>query len=360
MINYFQHIAIGVKDLDKTYRFYRDILGFRIIFFDAPTIRVPDGSLDAKGVELVLVNNVRMLFCLHPKGGAGIEFVQFTNAEPKPPPRDVMLGDKGFTEVAIRVNRLDEYIDFIISSGVEMLTEVREKEWIDGRVRRYAYLRDPDGNLVQLVETPEKNINSPLSTLGVEHFTVGVTDLGPGVEFYTQMLDWGEVLHTWEEKISGANCISDTPIRTKNKLIGTRDDRKGQAGMVNQSRLQLTEAVDHDGMEILKNRRWGDIGLLEVAMDVSKIKDLVIDLKAKNASIYTNIMDLKLGLGSYGNFTFILDPFGNLIELVNLEKIYFMPSNVLGGAVYTAVKAMDKFRRGNVDLDPLFNVRIVN
>ena len=359
MINYVQHIAIGVRDVDASYKFYRDILGFRIVFFDAKNVMVPDLSIESYSRDKEHQFEIRMFFALHPMGGAGLEFAQFRHVEPVPPVKDVTLGDIGYVELAIRVNRLEEFCSNLQPLGINLLTPILEKNWMDGATRKYTYIRDPDGTLIQLVETPPNGFIDKPCTMGIEHLGLGVPDLESAERFYTDVLGFGQPLHRWDESVHVPNGFTDDRnLLVRNVLIGNKADKKGQSGMINQTNLRLIHTNGSAGANISKDRRWGDIGLLEVAVDTSDIDRAIEELESRTQHSEITRYHIKLGFGSYGYYAFVLDPFGNLVELVDLKKIWYLPANVLSTVMYPIIQAVDRVKELKWNWSRFFSVKV--
>lgn len=108
----FVEIALFTDDVDRARGFYERLLGA------APEAEWPGGAIYAAAAIKLLV---------HERAGA---------MEDGPPNED---------HVALRVADIDAACDDLRTRGVEFLVEPRDFPW-----GRSAYLRDPDGRLVEL------------------------------------------------------------------------------------------------------------------------------------------------------------------------------------------------------------------
>lgn len=111
----FVEIALFTDDVDGLRRFYDELLGH------SPEASWPGGVVYAAG-------GVKLL--LHERAGAS----------PDGPPNE--------DHVALGVPDVDAACDALRERGVALLSEPRDYSW-----GRSAYLRDPDGRLVELSRT---------------------------------------------------------------------------------------------------------------------------------------------------------------------------------------------------------------
>jgi len=135
------HVAFGVADMDATKEFYAgmgfvDLLFESHGFFDA---MAPWYSGALPDQHMILVQHAR---------GAGIEPVRLT---PQAADARGEWGHLGPMEFAVGVSNLDKAVERLRDSGVQFLCDpqsidVGTGEW------KYAYLQEPDGNYVSLVE----------------------------------------------------------------------------------------------------------------------------------------------------------------------------------------------------------------
>lgn len=139
----FTHIGIGVSDMERSLRFYRDLLGFawehELRVEGEPT----DTLLRLKGTNLHAVYLKR--------DGVRIELLHF--ASPTAPRRtERAMNEVGLTHLSFRVEALDPVIDALRADGQRVLddTVVRFPEW--GAAA--CFVVDPDGQLIELVQSP--------------------------------------------------------------------------------------------------------------------------------------------------------------------------------------------------------------
>lgn len=124
----FEHIGTTSGDMNRTIAFYCGLLGLRLALrksVDAGEL----AFLDAGG---------GMLEVVAPKGGAG----RF---------RDVPMSEAGMRHLTFAFDDVDAMIEKLEAAGVEIAERPRDA-YNPEIVRRVAFVRDPDGMLVELIE----------------------------------------------------------------------------------------------------------------------------------------------------------------------------------------------------------------
>jgi catechol 2,3-dioxygenase-like lactoylglutathione lyase family enzyme len=137
------HVGICVSDLERSLRFYRDLLGFvwehELQVEGEPT----DTLLRLKGTKLHAVYLAR--------DGVRIELLRFASP-PAPTRPERPMHQHGLTHLSFRVADLDAVLDGLRAAGERILDEtvIRFPEWQSAA----AFIVDPDGQLIELVQAP--------------------------------------------------------------------------------------------------------------------------------------------------------------------------------------------------------------
>ena len=311
MITAFQHVGMGVHDTDRTYEFYRKLMGFRVKLSDQTTY------LEEMAPIIGAVVEMRALMAANLRGGAVIELIEHTSTRPMEPPQPVQWGDIGYLELGLKAFKLDQlYLD-LKSRGVEFLTPVRSMELSTGGRERYAYLRDPDGLLLQLVEV--EGGKKP-AVGGVRHVAIGVSDMEKARAFYRDVLGFGDVLHEFKGRMPELDEVTGGK-EMELAVLGHRPQGESAfAALLERAVVKLVYTPGYKGKVIYEGRRWGDIGLMEMAFDVSDLAGTVSGLIAKGAELYHPPTHVDMGSGTMASFSYIKDPDGNVVEMVEVEK----------------------------------------
>jgi glyoxylase I family protein len=138
------HIGICVSDLERSTRFYRDLLGFRY----RSELRVQGEPSET----LLALRDVDLKAVYLERDGTRIELLHYASpsavgdGSPRP------MNERGLTHLSLRVSDLGETIETLRASGVHILdrTRIDIPEFGSGAV----FVCDPDGTLIELVESP--------------------------------------------------------------------------------------------------------------------------------------------------------------------------------------------------------------
>lgn len=141
MITAFNHVGISVSNLERSIRFYRDLLGMAVIqevSFEGERYEAILGLRGAKGrIAILRLANLEL------------EFFQFASPAGKPAEPDRPVCDAGITHFAVQVEDLPGMYARLKSAGV-----VFHCPPTDFGCASATYLRDPDGNVIELLQMP--------------------------------------------------------------------------------------------------------------------------------------------------------------------------------------------------------------
>jgi len=137
------HVGICVSDPERSLAFYRDGLGFseaRELAVEgepaATLLRLPDVKLRAIYLE---------------RDGVCIELLHYATPGAVGDSRPREMNRLGLTHLSLLVDDLDTALEQLASRGAATLEETRVQN--PAMRARAAFLTDPDGTLIELVET---------------------------------------------------------------------------------------------------------------------------------------------------------------------------------------------------------------
>ena len=141
MIRATRHMGIVVDDMDTCLHFWRDVMGLKVVadFWER-------GEFIAKVQNLSDVR-LHMIKLVAPDGSM-IELLK-DEAHPTPPPERNRLCDRGLRHVAFTVADVAHAWSILKENGCDLMSEPVESP--DGNARLF-FARDPEGNLMELVE----------------------------------------------------------------------------------------------------------------------------------------------------------------------------------------------------------------
>ena len=138
------HTGITVSDLDRSVRFYRDLLGCEVskpIRAEGPFFETITGVAGCQ-IDVVFVR----------VPGHVIELLCFRN----PPGRASGLRpcDPGFMHLCLKVADLDKVVALVRSSGFQAVGAIQKADGGPTAGLKVVYVRDPDGVVLELIEEP--------------------------------------------------------------------------------------------------------------------------------------------------------------------------------------------------------------
>ena len=142
MIRGIHHTAISTGDLDRAVRFYKDLLGFEEIFSSAWEV----GAVVADNITGLKDSSARLVMLK--AGNACIELFQYASPRPKPGEPRRPVCDHGITHICLDVTDIAAEYERLKAAGMPFHCPPQEFE--EGI--RATYGRDPDGNVVELLE----------------------------------------------------------------------------------------------------------------------------------------------------------------------------------------------------------------
>ena len=136
-----RHTGIVVQDIERSLRFWRDVMGLQVAADFREEGEFIDTVQHLSGVKL------RMIKLTAPDGSM-IELPQ-DDAHPTPTPERNELCDRGVRHVAFTVADVGASWQTLRAAGCETLSEPIAAP--DGKARLF-FARDPEGNLLEIVQ----------------------------------------------------------------------------------------------------------------------------------------------------------------------------------------------------------------
>lgn len=136
MLQSFSHVGVCVSDLERSTRFYAEVLGFRELFtfeFDAQL---------AATMETDEAFTSRMLG----RGDVRVELLHWRDRAPDGDGRRRSMTALGMTHLAFRVDAVDDLFEAAVAFGGAAHPATRST--LDGGVE-VVYLTDPDGTRIE-------------------------------------------------------------------------------------------------------------------------------------------------------------------------------------------------------------------
>jgi len=140
MVGSAHHYGVTVADMEDSLEFYRDTLGLN----EAQTL-----SFDSEEFSrFVGVEDVDVDIVFLEADGCAVELLQYNNPSGGDANEGVSNNDVGASHFCLEVDNIDSIYEDLRSEGVEF---VNPPQTLEGGIG-VAYMYDPDGNIVELID----------------------------------------------------------------------------------------------------------------------------------------------------------------------------------------------------------------
>lgn len=148
---------IGVSDMQRSMKFYADILGYDTVIYDKEGVfddfkNLPSGT-----------NKVRRVLLKHSKprvgafsqllGSSEIELIKVYNRLPRKIFENRFWGDQGFIHLCFDITNQQAMKQLCAEKGHPFTVDSGEKFDMGEAAGHFSYIEDPDGALIEFVET---------------------------------------------------------------------------------------------------------------------------------------------------------------------------------------------------------------
>ena len=148
MLSNILHTGITVTDLDRSVAFYRDVLGLSYqgeLVMEGPETDVLFGRKGCRARVAYLKGG-------RAEGGALVELICFTSEEPEHQKTDLFR--TSISELCFHTDDIQADYERMKKQGVEFLSAPQPFDFTSSGFgkSKAVYLRDPDGNILELME----------------------------------------------------------------------------------------------------------------------------------------------------------------------------------------------------------------
>jgi catechol 2,3-dioxygenase-like lactoylglutathione lyase family enzyme len=320
IISGIQQIGIGVENFVEAWKYYIDVFNMDIRILE-----------DDKVAELMLPytggkpQKRRAAIALNMQGGGGFEIWQYSERKPQPIDFEIQAGDLGVFAAKIKSRDvIKTYELFSKKKNVQILG--RPTEGITGEPT--FFMKDPFGNIFQIIQEPSVYLDEKRLTGGIAGALIGVTDIDKAMPIYQDILGYDVIV---TDKISTFNDLKGLPSGNgvfRRRLLTHSKPRKGSfSELFGQTYIELVEALNRTPRKIYEGRYWGDPGFIQICFDIRntdalrrKCNEMGYPFTIDSSQNFKKGESFDMGEAA-GQFAYIEDPDGTLIELVEAHKI---------------------------------------
>ncbi len=150
-VAHMHHVGIIVSDLERSLKFYRDVLGFEVL----EKVDLVAGKAVSQGVG---IHGARLQIA-HLRVGSGptrIELLHYISPRGKPLSPDARSNDIGVGHAAFRIRDIQQYYERLRRAGVRFVSAIQESSTGE----KFCYFYDPDGAILEIIEPPAGPLKS--------------------------------------------------------------------------------------------------------------------------------------------------------------------------------------------------------
>ncbi len=320
-INLLQHIGIGVPDSESSWKWYRKFFGLDIPMFDS----VADAPLMKRYTNNLVVNK-RATMVINIQGGGAMEIVELKNFECKTSTTgEHSLGDLGIFIAKVRSKNIPASFDFFKKNNAEIISPINKTP----DQKETFYVKDPNGLIFQIIQDENQFTTNSHPSGGIAGCTIGVSNIDQSKKLYSGLLGFNQVVYDQTQTFNdwgkdGSHSYVPGGNNKFRRILLTQEE--GPTGVFShfagRTYIELVQVLDRIPEKILKDRIWGDLGFIHLGLDVKGMGQIEKDCVSMGFPFTCDSKNaLKMGDNTEVHCTYLEDPDGTLIELIEVYKI---------------------------------------
>lgn len=271
--------------------------------------------------------NKRATMVLNMQGGCAMEIIELKNFKCKTSANgEHQLGDYGIFITKIRAKNISDSFEFFKKNNANLISGIKKTP--DNKDS--FYVKDPNGLIFQIVQDNNHFAQNGHISGGIAGCLIGVSDIEKSKKLYCDLLgfdrvvyDKTEIFEDWKNDVSPYSGIPGGKNKIRRLLL---TQSKGPFGVFSQiagpAYIELLQVFDRTPNKIMEGRIWGDLGFIHLGLDVKGMTQIEKECTAQGFPFTCDSKNaLKMGDNTEVHCTYIEDPDGTLIELIEVYKI---------------------------------------
>jgi catechol 2,3-dioxygenase-like lactoylglutathione lyase family enzyme len=258
------------------------------------------------GLSIGETQRRRAILALNMAGGGGLEIWQFVSREPQASPETISIGDRGIFAIRLKTNDCKRAFQFLQNSGAHVLSPIMP----DPAGVEHFVVQDPYGNTFEIAQYGIPFARTSHIIGGIVGAIIGVADMGRSVRFYSETLGYDRIV--FDQSVDGLRRL---------RLARTAANSGPFSRLLGPAEIDLVLDQRRAAGRIYEGRFWGDLGFIHICFDVRGCD--VIHTRAAGLGFPATVDSASsFDMGdAAGRFSYIEDPDGTLIELVETHKV---------------------------------------
>ncbi len=310
-----QQVGVGCENFSDAWRWYIEMFNMNVRILEDDT--VAERMLPYTGGK---AQKRHACIAVNLQGGGGFEIWQYSERKPQPVPFRVQVGDLGIFAAKIKSRDVKAFHAQLSSK----YDKVGKLSSTPAGVPCFT-VEDPWGNYFQVVEDDYVFIEQHCLNGGIVGASTGCTDIDKTIPLYRDVLGYDKIVYDVTGTFDDLASMAGGTERYRRVLLASSSKRKGAfVPLFGESTVELLQALDRTPRKIYEGRFWGDPGFIQICFDVTNMRALE---KHCNALGFPFTVDSCKGNEHFdmgeasGHFTYVEDPDGTLIELVEAHKL---------------------------------------
>ena len=318
IISGIQQMGIGVMNVGEAWKWYRDQFGMDCRIFEDEAV----AKLMLPHTEGLPRSRYAVL-ALNLQSGGGFEIWQHMGREPLKIKEEIHIGDLGIIACKIKSRNVQQTLKIFQDKGLTVPSEAVKDP--SGKIT--FFMKDPYGNIFQIVEANDWFMDEKKSTGGSYGAIIGVSDIGKARVIYSDILGYDSVIY---DKTGVYNDLSGLPggsRECRRVLLRRSEPFTGAFSKVfGTSEIELISTPGLPGKKIFENRMWGDPGFIHICYDMNGMDNLRDYCESKGFPFTVDTKKSYEGSSfdmgeAAGHFSYIQDPDGTLVEFVETHRV---------------------------------------
>lgn len=313
-----QQVGVGCEDFSQAWRWYIEMFNMNVRILEDDT--VAERMLPYTGGQ---AQKRHACIAVNLQGGGGFEIWQYSERKPQPASFRVQVGDLGIFAAKIKSRDIKAF-HAQLSAKYDKVGKISQTP---AGIPCFT-VEDPWGNYFQVVEDNYVFIEQHTLNGGIVGAATGCTDIDKTIPLYRDVLGYDKVVYDVTGTFDDLASLAGGDERYRRVLLASSRKRKGAfVPLFGESSVELVQALDRTPRKIFEGRFWGDPGFIQICFDVTNMRALE---KHCNALGFPFTVDSCKGNDHFdmgeasGHFTYVEDPDGTLIELVEAHKLTVM------------------------------------